>query len=972
MDVLRRQATEELFLRVMECPGEERESCIQRLCEGDEELKQELRQLASAMESGEDFLEKPVTVSPTEPELNRQFSRIGPYRVIRPIRHGGMGSVYLAQRDDSAYNKQVAIKLIRRGLDNDSIVRRFRRERQILASLEHPNIARLLDGGVTEDKLPYLIMEYIEGRPLTQWAEENSLPVSGRLKLFRMVCAAVHYAHQRLVIHLDLKPSNILVTVEGDPKLLDFGIARLLDVRHESRDTLSLHRPFTPDYASPEQIRGENTTIVSDVYSLGIVLYELLTGELPRKLSGLTPAQLMEQAHNASPIPSGALARKGQRRAEARAQRSISADLDNIVAMAMHADPQRRYASAAELSEDIGRSLLGFPIIARPDTVLYRARKFLSRNRAGVAAAGVVCASLVGGMIATTWQAHVAARQRARAQREEQRAEQELNNALKLTHSLLFDYHDAVAGLSGATPVRMKMVQETLAYLQEFEHEASDSPDVRHQLALAYLKVGDVQGRPYRANLGDTAGALSSYGHAVELLAPVAAAHPRNSNLQADLGAAYDALGYLKMRLLDYAGAEFDLAKALDIRQHLAQADPQNEPYRALVASSWQDLGDVYEYSGNIKAAFSAFQQCESLRHSLSAAHPSDLAAQKNWAESLERVGAVHETIADILSNLDDTANAQKARRAAFDSYNSSLRIARTLVAQDPANISYLSMEADVSVYVARMLSLLRQTDRALPLLRTSVSIFSDLSIADPSNHESQFDLIDAQCELATLLAGKRDIGPALSLFDRAVARAVQLLRTDPDNKEWVGYIRSRYSSFGDALVSAGAFQQAMRVEKALQAFDSESVHLNPEEASWSDYPAADMLLQAKLLSRSGRAAAARTLTMHVLASERKRLSDKTLTPAEMVGYGHDLLTCEPEDMEKHPEAMALLQRAAAQGRLPIAAAADLVRAYLFNGQRERALETLQSTVVRLPWPLEAREAAALDHDLNSMAKAGQ
>jgi serine/threonine protein kinase len=333
-----------------------------------------------------------ATISLSEDERDEMFhlSAIGPYRILRKLGEGGMGAVYLAERDDAQYKKQVAVKLVKRGMASSLIVRRFRNERQILAALDHPNIGRLLDGGSTEDGLPYFVMEYIEGKPINEYADAQNLSTAARLKLFRKVCAAVHYAHQKLVVHRDIKPSNILVTAEGEPKLLDFGIAKLLDADTAAGliDTgATAVGMMTPDYASPEQVRGLAVTIATDIYSLGVVLYQLLTGRRPYQIKSLSPQDILQAICEQEPLrPSTAVTRAQQTagteggsptgrqtRGEGRTRtfnpdklrRRLRGDLDNIVLMAMRKEPERRYASVEQFSSDIERHLDGLPVIAR-------------------------------------------------------------------------------------------------------------------------------------------------------------------------------------------------------------------------------------------------------------------------------------------------------------------------------------------------------------------------------------------------------------------------------------------------------------------------------------------------------------------------------------------------------------------------------------------------------------------------------
>ncbi|HET7452063.1 MAG TPA: serine/threonine-protein kinase, partial [Thermoanaerobaculia bacterium] len=368
---------EEIFHGAADLDGAGRDALLESACAGDPELRAEVESLLSADAGGQGNLEAAVAeaaehLREDDDEALRSGDRIGPYAIVGLIGRGGMGAVYRAVRDGE-FRMDVALKLLKRGTDTDASLRRFRKERQILAALQHPNIARMLDGGATDDGLPYFAMEYVEGRPLLDYAA--SLSVRQRLELFRAVCAAVQYAHQHLIVHRDLKPGNILVTADGTPKLLDFGIAKLLDpdsTTGEMTMTVAGARLLTPDYASPEQVRGEPITIASDIYSLGVVLYELLTGERPHQIDTYTP-QAIERAIC-----------RDEPKKPSTWNRQLDPDLDNIVLMALRKEPQRRYGSVEQLSEDIRRYLENRPIRARKDTVTYRAGKFVRRNRVGL------------------------------------------------------------------------------------------------------------------------------------------------------------------------------------------------------------------------------------------------------------------------------------------------------------------------------------------------------------------------------------------------------------------------------------------------------------------------------------------------------------------------------------------------------------------------------------------------------------
>ena len=390
-------------------PGE-RVAFVTRACRGDEELLHEVESyLRSAVAVEEGFLEQPAVVLPERESLPAGHA-IGPYRVVREIGRGGMGTVYLAERADQEFDQRVAIKLVKRGMDTDEIVRRFRHERQILAQLEHPDIARLLDGGSTPEGLSYLAMEHVEGRPIDVYCRENDLPERARLELFRRVCGAVHFAHQRLVVHRDLKPGNILVTADGDPKLLDFGIAKLLDPAAHPFMTLGGIQPLTPEYASPEQLKGEAIGTPSDVYSLGVLLHLLLAGELP----GAMARRKTGDGADTATTPTADSGTGGGR--PSRRTVKVKGELGTIVAKAMHEEPGRRYASAEQLAEDLRRYLTGFPVKARPDSFGYRAGKFVRRYPWQVAAAATVLALILASAATATVLYQRAERERVRAE----------------------------------------------------------------------------------------------------------------------------------------------------------------------------------------------------------------------------------------------------------------------------------------------------------------------------------------------------------------------------------------------------------------------------------------------------------------------------------------------------------------------------------------------------------------------------
>jgi tetratricopeptide (TPR) repeat protein len=449
-------------------------------------------------------------------------TRIGPWRILRRIGSGGMGDVFLAERADGAFQQQVALKLL---LNRGSVdaLSRFAIERQALARLEHPNIARLIDGGEGPDGRPYLAMEFVDGVPLDEYLADR--PIDQILDVMRQVCDAVAYAHRQLILHRDLKPGNILVDKDGRPRLLDFGIAKLLESPQAIEGTIHREIVYTPQYASPEQVFDEAIGVPSDVYSLGVILYRLLSGMKPYEVeTGVTAHKLMTLMESLKVTPpSRAVAGNTHLGANERRHRArrLTGDLDTVVLTAMHRDPARRYGSVDALSDDLARVVQHLPIRARPDSMAYRARLFVRRNRVAVIAGVLLFLALLGGLMSSLWQANIAREQRSRA-------EARFNDVRELARSLLFDIHDAIAKLPGSTAARSVLVQKAQAYLERLDQEGEAPLALKREIAEAWLRIGDVQGKPGQANLGETVAALQSYDRADAALAPVLMASPDN------------------------------------------------------------------------------------------------------------------------------------------------------------------------------------------------------------------------------------------------------------------------------------------------------------------------------------------------------------------------------------------------------------------------------------------------------------
>lgn len=495
----------QIFQNALDLPPAHRAAYLDEACNGDAELREEVEELLRADEQASARIDRAVNQAEDELRFAGQAvvigRHVGPYKIVREIGRGGMGAVYEAVRTDDQYVRSVAIKFVALGMDTPESLARFRVERQVLASLQHPNIAMLLDGGTSEDGRPYIVMEYVKGQPLLDYCQQHDLPVAERLKLFCSLCSAVHHAHQMLVIHRDIKPANVLVTEAGEPKLLDFGIAKLLspDLTHgELPETLTLHRRLTPRYASPEQIRGEPLTTASDVYSLGVLLYELLTYASPYQTTGHSHAEVQRAVCEQEP------ARLSRAVADnPRLKRELSGDLDNIVSMALRKEPQRRYSSAQQLAEDIRRYLNGLPVTARDETIFYLAAKLVRRNKLASAALALLAISVFAGWSLTI---HEARKTQAR-----------FEQVRSLANTLLSDIPRDLRGLPGSVPIRAKLVRTALEHLNTLSQDAGGDVGFEYDLAQAYDRVGDVQGDPDGPNLGQYSDAIRSYQSALAL-----------------------------------------------------------------------------------------------------------------------------------------------------------------------------------------------------------------------------------------------------------------------------------------------------------------------------------------------------------------------------------------------------------------------------------------------------------------------
>jgi tRNA A-37 threonylcarbamoyl transferase component Bud32/tetratricopeptide (TPR) repeat protein len=638
---------------------ESRAALVTQRCAGDPLL---LREVESLLEQTTGLFEEcaedvaiPLRRDLTTLDPGR---RIGAYAIVREIGRGGMGAVYLAQRADGAFEKKVAIKVLKRGLDTDEILRRFLAERQILARLDHPSIVRLIDGGTTDDGLPYLAMDYVEGLPITQFAREHQLSVQERLKLFRAVCSAVTYAHQNLIVHRDLKPSNILITKEGEVRLLDFGIAKLLEPEAEAYAvTMTMLRVMTPEYASPEQVKGGPVTTVSDVYSLGVIFYELLTEERPYRLKHRTPDEISKAICEQEPErPSTTVAKgDGSSKLQVPSSKLLRGDLDNIVLRALRKEPERRYASVDQLSDDIRRHLEGLPIQACKDTFAYRSGKFIQRHKIGVAAAAMIVAVLVGGIIATTWEWRAAKAERAKA-------EVRFEILRKSSRTMISEIHGALQNLSGTLEARKLLLQRATEQLDALSAEASDAPRLQLDLAIAYKTIGYLPDQPVTER-------TKLLQKSIDLSEKVLARDPRKI-------AARENLATCKLSLADFARTrgENDQAltynrEAIALLEAVAREEPLDMGHKQSVWNASYNMALTLSQLGRAEEGLAICRRIYPIAVELREKHsadPSDHRFRRPYlsralaAGNLTYLGRYDEAIAEIRAALEENAAARQ------------------------------------------------------------------------------------------------------------------------------------------------------------------------------------------------------------------------------------------------------------------------------------------------------------------------
>jgi non-specific serine/threonine protein kinase/serine/threonine-protein kinase len=713
----------DLFGYALELPPAERAAYLKGLEVDDQQSAREVVALIAAHERPGDFLPD-LPAAPPIPDLSgRTLDR---YRLMQLLGSGGMGTVYRAERIDGAFSKQVAVKLLSPVFAHAR--NRVHRERDLLARLDHPNIARLIDGGTTQEGWPYLVMDYVEGTAIDRYCADRRLTLDDRLSLLIQVCAGIAHAHQRLVMHCDIKPENVLVTADGTAKLLDFGIAKLIG----GSGTTTMWRPGTPAFASPEQLRGAAVTTASDVYSIGVLAYVVLSGQwpYPRRPHGLADA--VQSVLSDDPVAASRLLDAPALRA-----RSLR-DLDNVLVKAVAKDPNRRYASVEQFAEDLDACRRGFPVRARPDSIAYRLSRFVGRHRVGSAAAALGVMAIVAA-VAISW-------------REARTAQRRHEDLRQFAHSVVVDVNNSLAGVAGTTASRKMLVDTALQYLERLGNEGRADPSLREDLASAYIQIAKVQGGAFLPNLGDTSGAIRSLQKALASIGP-SAAGPAIERLRME---AHINVAQLAASPIDGA-PDFDRAIAVG-ESYLASNGGDVASVR-LVAQAYHGKATIAHLTDNVPDHERFAIRAVELRERVMTLAPD------SWQDeiALAREYAQH---ALALTQKSDPA-------AALARLNHARRLLEATNARVPSNQLIVRGLAEIHSRSTFVLMSLGKLAEAVGEAQRAIDLLTPLVVSDPLNAQYQSDLATAwlrQSE-AHRAAGHLDIALALSRRALAVRR---------------------------------------------------------------------------------------------------------------------------------------------------------------------------------------------------------
>lgn len=755
IDVELWQRAKSIVADAIERPAHERKAFVRQASAGDSALMREVEELLEAAGIAASALDEPPAEFMLEALEQRAAGAwvgrtLGAYRLVSLIARGGMGEVYLGERADGQYEQQVAVKVMRADADQAVALEPFWAERRMLASLDHPNLAKLIDAGVTGDGAPWFVMELVQGDAIDTYCDDRGLGVDERLRLFVTVCHVVGYLHRRGVVHRDLKPSNIHVRDDGTVKLLDFGIAeQLCPAPADNKRTGWAYRILTPEYASPEHIRGEPVTPASDVYSLGVVLYRLLARTSPYDAGdGLLSQAICEHA---PPWPSRAV---DATLSDARTlKRQLRGGLDAVVMKALHKSPAMRYACAEELADDLSRHLQGLAVEARRHAWRYRMSRFLRRHRLALSASLL---ALFAGATVVAYEVYEARRQKARA-------EQHFADVRKLANIMLRDLQKAIAPLPGGTAARQMVVQNALDSLRQLSVEAKGDDELQIELASGYRSIGDIQGRPYSSNLGDPKSARESYDRGIALVKDLVGnprvAEPTQSHAVAALAQLYQRKGTLLGSQDDDAEAVSLVAKGVALMDQLASRGPLDQDLQFTHAAMHSQLAQVQRFVDKVEPFFKSLATARRLYLAILASRPGDEAAVSGLATTHLEEGTYYferdEDPATVQLAITAFRRALELQGPIVQKHGDDARLKRNFAAHN-ANLAAALMRA-------------KQPRDAADAYRQAVQILSELSGRDPSNAQLRAEVAIVTGSMSRALLANGDAVAAVAAAQQAV-----------------------------------------------------------------------------------------------------------------------------------------------------------------------------------------------------------
>jgi eukaryotic-like serine/threonine-protein kinase len=815
-----RAEVQRLFAEALAMPEEQQRKYLAAQTD-DPEISKEVLSLLAHDRVAQPFFDAVLGSAAASVEFAMDLSsgaRLGAYTIERMLGRGGMGGVYLATRADGAFEHKVAIKVIQASRSLSSIQERFRQERQILARLSHPNIARLLDGGETPAGQLYVVLEYVQGEDVNRYCDGHALDLRRRLQLFLQVCGAVHYAHENLIIHRDLKPGNILVGEDGTPKLLDFGIAKVVEP-FESGPGGPSTQLFTIEFASPEQVRGDAITTAADIYSLGAILYQLVVSRPLRAFEDLSPLEVVREiTEQQAPVVG-----------------NMPSEIAAILKKALHLEPSHRYRSAHDFAGDIERYLAGQPVLAVPDSVVYRFRTFFRRHWIPATAAAAVVLSLAIGAGVALWQAR--------------RAERRFTDVRQLSNQFLFEFEESIHSVPGAMKARRLVIKTAQQYLDRLAADAGHDRELTRELAEAYRRLGDVQGSPLEGNTGDTQAALASYRRALALRNSVGDDHALDTKTRVVYLLALEGLSDAESTSGDADRALPLSEKAVTLGQswvHNGSSDPR---LLLAAASAYSQLATRQREKGKFEPGVASSKQALVLKQQALGISPDDRKLQRAVATGYWALGS-----------------AEKAAghpEEAVENFKITVKLMNQVAANDPGNVASRREALGASwLLAASMTNLLSKQNKglegALPLFEDALRIGNQLLKEDPDNALVEADVASISIGLGSTLQEVGRPRDALSVLAPAVERQKRRCASAPDNRTAAYYLALLHMGTAEAYAKLPDLPAALRSRRSAMDIFERLVRDNPGNYDYQHNKASNLKEAGDVMAALGDYAGAR------------------------------------------------------------------------------------------------------------------